>query len=165
MAAAASVIMAGMSLNQGIQDNANKRLAGKIQAQIAEQNARFADIQGQDAIDRGAKAESQYRDQVKRVIGDQRASYAGQGVEVNSGSAQAVQDETAVIGEEQALTIRSNAWREAWGYKVQAAGYQSGGAFAQMQANNEGRNSLITGGMKSLEYGSDAYDRYSKKKG
>lgn len=163
MAAASGAIMAGMSINQGIQDSANKRLSGKIQAQVAESNARFAEIQSEDAIRRGGKAESEYRGQAARVISDQRTSFAGQGVQVNTGTAAAIQDETAIIAEEQALQIRSNAWREAWGYKVQAQGYSSAGKFAQMSANNDAKNSLITGGMRGLEYGAQSWDAYDKR--
>jgi hypothetical protein len=56
------------------------------------------------------------------VIGTQRAEFAAQGVDVGSGSAVDVQKDTAYQGEIDALTLRTNAAREAWGYTVEAQG-------------------------------------------
>jgi hypothetical protein len=88
---------------------------------IAEKNA-------QDAIQRGQVAEQQQRLKTAQIIGGQRAALASQGGDVNSGSPLDIQSDTAGAGEQDALTIRSNAAREAYNYKVQgeSAGAQAG---------------------------------------
>jgi hypothetical protein len=109
--------------------------AGESQQQVAEANAQqsefnahVADLQAADATTRGAEEESRFRTSVRGLIGSQRAGFAGQGVDVGSGSALDVQADAAYLGELDALTIRSNAAREAWGYQVQSENYRQDAA-------------------------------------
>jgi hypothetical protein len=95
--------------------------AANDQADLSDYNAEVADLQAQDALARGAEQESRYRTQVRAAISTQRATLAANDVAVGFGSAADVQADAAYLGELDALTIRTNAAREAWGYQVQAA--------------------------------------------
>jgi len=106
--------------------NAAKR-AGEAQARAAgdaadlsDYNAAVAELQAQDAIARGTEEEQRFRTKVRGSIGAQRAGFAASNIDVNFGSAVDVQADAAMLGELDALTIRSNARREAWGYEVNA---------------------------------------------
>ncbi|HKE43891.1 MAG TPA: hypothetical protein VKB41_05070 [Steroidobacteraceae bacterium] len=90
------------------------------EAQLSDYNAQVAELQAKDALERGGEKESRFRDQVRGLIGSQRAGFAGANVDVGYGSAADVQADAAFLGELDALTIRNNAAREAWGYKVEA---------------------------------------------
>jgi hypothetical protein len=92
--------------------------AAESQAELLDYNAAIADVQAQDATQRGQEEESRFRTGVQTLIGSQRAGFAGAGVDVGFGSAVDVQADAAFLGELDALTIRTNAAREAWGYKV-----------------------------------------------
>src|SRR5262245_53626432 len=96
------------------QDTAND------QARLLEDNATLAEQQAQDAIARGAESEERFRQGVATIIGSQRAASAAANLDVNFGSALDIQHDAAYLGELDALTIRSNAAREAWGYRVDA---------------------------------------------
>jgi len=98
-----------------------QRRASESEAELADYNASVADLQAQDAIERGAESEGRFRQQIRGTIGAQRAGFAGGNVDVGYGSAVDVQADAAFLGELDALTIRTNAAREAWGYKVQGA--------------------------------------------
>lgn len=89
-------------------------------AAILDFNAQAADAQAKDAVTRGLETEGQFRKQLRGYIGTQRAGYAGQGVDVSMGSPLDVQMDTARQGELDALKIEVNAWRESWGYKMEA---------------------------------------------
>jgi len=54
------------------------------------------------------------------AVGTQRAGYAGQNIEVSSGSALDIQADATLLGELDSRQIRQNAMREAWGYQVEA---------------------------------------------
>lgn len=95
--------------------------AAESSAQQQEWNARIADVQAQDAITRGREAEGQLRTQTRGLIGSQRAGFAGQGLDISVGSPVDVQGDTAYLGELDAQTLRANAAREAWGYRVEGA--------------------------------------------
>lgn len=98
-----------------------QRRASEKQAEIIDFNAHVADVQAQDAVERGRQEESRFRQGVRLMVGEQRAGFAASGVDVGYGSAVDVQGDAAYLGELDALTIRQNAQREAWGFKVQAA--------------------------------------------
>lgn len=97
---------------------ANQR-AAESQAELAEYNAGVAEIQARDALERGYDEENRFRQKVKLLIGEQTAGQAASNVDVNFGSAVDVRADAAFLGELDALQIRNNAAREAWGYKVQ----------------------------------------------
>jgi hypothetical protein len=90
------------------------------QAQVLDYNANVADLQAKDAVERGAEAENRFRAQIRGTIGTERAGFAAGNIDVSFGSAVDVQGDAAFLGELDALTLRTNAAREAWGYKVQA---------------------------------------------
>lgn len=99
--------------------NAAER-AGAAAADREIYNSRVAELLSADALARGFDEESRFRTQVRTLIGSQRAAFAGQNVDVGSGSAADVQADAAYLGELDAQTIRLNAAREAWGYQVEA---------------------------------------------
>jgi hypothetical protein len=94
------------------------------QAQVADYNAHVADLQATDAIERGDQAEARFRTQIRGAIGAQRTGFAAGNIDVGFGSAVDVQADAAFLGELDALTIKTNAAREAWGYQVQAYDYR-----------------------------------------
>lgn len=133
------------------------------QKQVYNQNASLAGMQADDAIQRGNLEAGKVRKRTNKMIGDQRASFGAQGIDPASGSAANIENETSAMGELDALTAKNNAWREAWGYKVQANQYTNQGSFAELAADNQSRNTLLTGGMQALGYGAQA--AYYAKKG
>lgn len=96
----------------------------KYQAQVAKNNAELAKDAAKDAEIRGENAAQQTRLRTRQVIGNYRASAAARGVEVDSGSALDTTVDLAGIGELDALLIKDNATREAWGYNNQAIQFQ-----------------------------------------
>lgn len=89
-------------------------------ARIGEYNAGILEAKARDATRRGYEDESRFRIGIRGLIGEQRAGFAGQGVDVSTGSPIDVVTDTAYQGNLDALTIRTNAGREAWGYTAEA---------------------------------------------
>ena len=108
----------------------------KIEQNQIEFAARIADIQASDAIRRGEESANLIRKQREKIKGIQRVSYAGQGVEVASGSAADAQMDTQRAAELDVMTARNNAWMEAWGHRVQAFGIRQRGRYANMASKN-----------------------------
>lgn len=98
--------------------SAERRSAESV-ATLHDFNASVADLQAKDAIARGRDEESRFRQYVRGLVGAQRAGFAASNVDVSFGSALEVQADAVELGELDALTIRTNAAREAWGYQVQ----------------------------------------------
>lgn len=124
----------GLALGGGALDIIGRLRAGAAAKAQADFNARIAEMQAADALARGAEEEGRFRQGVESLIGSQRAGFAGQNVDVGYGSPVDVQADAAFLGELDALTIRSNARREAWGYEVQAENFRRGGDVASSSA-------------------------------
>jgi hypothetical protein len=137
-------------------------LEGKFKSSQYETNAKFSEMAADEALRRGDEEASGYKKKVKGFAGKQRASLAAQGVDVNSGSAAEIQDETKEMGEMDVLKIKNNAWKEAWGHKVQAQDYRSQAAFARSAAAVKRSTTLLTGGMKAIGQGAQAGYYFSK---
>lgn len=83
-------------------------------------NQKISQVMINDLWRQTSKDVRDYKKAVKTEIGSQRANYAAQGVNVSTGSANEMQLETAYQAEVDILTMRNNAYRQAFGYKVQA---------------------------------------------
>jgi len=129
--AAAPLIIAGGSLIMGAvskwkagnaakKQGEQQKQAAESQAGLLDYNANVADLQAKDATARGVEEENKLRTRIRSTIGAQRTQFAAAGVDAGYGSAADTQADAAMLGELDALTVRTNAAREAWGYKVQA---------------------------------------------
>ena len=120
--------------------------AGSEQQKMFVRNAAFAEFQADDALARGAINEQRQRQTTKQVIGSQRVSFAAQNVDVNQGSALDVQADAAYLGELDALTIRNNAAKEAFGYRTGAGDYLQQGQYAWQTGQMQGINTILGAG-------------------
>lgn len=117
-------------------------------AGILDYNAQVAEIKADKAIESGAVEESRFRDNIKKLIGEQRAGFASSGVVVGEGTAGDVVAETAMTGEEDALTIRYNAELQAFDFKTQAQDFRNRAKLERSKRRDpvkEGFKGFLTG--------------------
>ncbi len=88
------------------------------QAQVARNNALIANENVALAGETGAAREAAQGMKTASSVGQMKAATAASGIDVNTGSAAAVRTAAAKLGALDALTIRSNTAREAYGYEV-----------------------------------------------
>jgi hypothetical protein len=110
--------------------------AYEYRSRIAANNAQLADWQAADAVTRGQDAENRQRQKTAQLKGTQRASLAARGIDLGEGSALDILTGTDVLGETDALTLRANAAREAWGYRAQANQYRNDAAMSSRMASS-----------------------------
>lgn len=120
-----TALSVGMTALGQISESKAASNAAKANAQIAENNRILSERQSKDAIERGRAEETDFRRQLAGMKGTQRAAFGASGVSLSSGSPTDILTDTAVLGELDALTIRQNAQREAYGYNVQASNFQT----------------------------------------
>lgn len=165
MGAVSAAIMGGMMLGGAYLQAESQKNEAKYQEKMFELNARMANQQAEDAIKRGDKEAQAHKQKVKGLIGSQRAAMAAQGLDLSDGSALEIQQDTAELGAQDALNIKNNAWREAWGYRVQAADMTGRGRMTAMAGQNNYRNTLIAGGLQAARYGAGSYKGGRQKQG
>lgn len=158
--AVVSLVSAGVSAYSASQQADAISKEGAAQQQLYGFNERAAQLNASDAIARGNKDATTHEKSVMKLRGNQRASLAAQGIDPNSGSAADIIDETTTLGALDAMTIRGNAAREAWGYKMQAQEYNSKGQFVALETENKRRNTLLTGGIQAAGQLANGFQRY-----
>lgn len=126
------------------------RAQGDYEHSLNNRNAGYAERDAQEALRAGDVAANRYGSQIRQLQGQQRAAAASQGVEVGTGSAGEIVDETGRLGALDMLTIRNNAAREAYGYDVQAGDYRHQGRMARNMGKSQSRQTLATGGLRFL---------------
>ena len=141
-----TALMAVSGVMQGVAANR----AAQAEADAANQNARIAEAQSTDAVARGGKEELKQRRKMAILQGEQRAALAASGVNVDSGSALAMQDASMSEGEQDAAAIRFNAAREAWGHNVDAVNYRNKASAARAKGRNVLTGSIIGAGSDLL---------------
>ncbi len=116
-----SLLRAGSAAKAAGDYNANAVInESEYNAKVAEYNASVAELQSKDAISRGQIDESTVRAGTSAAVGQARASYGAQGLNLDVGSPSDVVKSVASGGALDAMTVRLNAARAAWGFGVQA---------------------------------------------
>jgi len=141
----------------GVQQAQAQKAAGNAQEAQAKENAKAADVQARNAVLTGQIDEDRRRQQTRRMLATQRATFAANNVDMSSGSAADILGDTAAIGEQDALLLRANAAREAWGFKVDANNYGNQGRMAKAAGKNAATGTYLTTASNAAAQGASLY--------
>lgn len=165
VALVAAVASAAASAYGAYQQGQANSAMNAYQAQVAKNNQEIANQYATMEIQKGQQLEEQKRQQTAQQEGAIRAAVGASGLDPNAGSPVRLQRDTAMVGEEDALTIRANAARAAYGYQVQGLNYAAQASADEMAARNAaeggslGAFASILGGASSV---SDKWLRYKQ---
>jgi hypothetical protein len=135
---AVGVLGTGMSVIGQMQQGKAQRNMALYQQRVAENNIILSQRAAEDATARGKVEEQSVRQRYRQLIGTQRSTMAANGVLVDTGSASDIVEDTAEIGELDALTVRANAERERQFYLAQGMNFQGEAAMHGLTKKNSG---------------------------
>lgn len=144
-------IIAGAHEAEGILGNA--ALAQKI----ADSNAFFAELDAWEAEAFGYTQSARYQAVIDRTVGAQRVAFASQNVNVNTGTAKAIQQETKLIGFLNTLDMQKQARDRAMGFRMEASNIRLGSDFRRAQAGAQAGAARGAGFGRALSIGIDNY--------
>lgn len=155
----AAVGMGGSAVNAYGQLQAAKAQANayNFNADVMDQNAQIATQKQQWAGELGDQESAASQMKTAAKVGSIKANQGASGVEIGTGSNAAVVESAREIGMLDALTIRSNAAREAYGYATEAHSYKMQAALDRYSAKNAttagniGAASTILGGVAQTQ--------------
>jgi len=151
VAGIASGVVGGVSsYQQGQQQQAYYN----YQAQVAEENAKIA--QSNAALERQQGIEESRLQRIKtaQAVGSQQTAMAANGIDVTQGTAVDVIEDTAAMGELDALQTRYNYERKAIQYEQQANNFTNQSnldIIAGQNAYSAGKMNALAGGIKTVE--------------
>lgn len=152
--AALQIIQTG---SQTYADYQSIKARGRYEESIYNTNARLANLKAKDAIERGKTEANKLRSESRKFIGAQRAAAAAQGVQVDIGSVGDIVNETENLTALDAITIKNNAFREAFGYRVESIEQRYMGQNARRSADFEARSTILTGIQQGALIGGNAF--------
>lgn len=135
---AVTIASAAFSAHQSIQQS-------NYQSDVNEYNARVAENEAQETRNVGVEEENAQRRKTAELLSKQRAQLGASNVDLGSGSALQLQEDTVTLGEADALRIRSNYENQAKSLES-SAGLTSGKADAAKTAGASGAFSSLLGG-------------------
>ena len=123
-------------------DAQNKQ--GKAAAKQSEEDSKVMLQQASQAKEIGNIEEERHLKRVRQMISSQRTAAAANGIDTNFGSPLDLQAETAGLGAADAQQIRTNALREAWGFKVGSVNSLNRASAARTGGRNAAIGTLLT---------------------
>ncbi len=109
-----------------------------------------------DAMARGAVEEQKQRDRARKVMGEQRAALAANGMDATTGSGSQILTDSAGFGEFDAIVARNNAMKQAYGFDTQADNLRAQGAAARKAGTNQAVGTALTAGSSIYSSGAKA---------
>lgn len=117
----ASVLGGVVGAAGALESGAANSAAATYQAQVAANNEKIAQQNAIGAEAAGSTQVEQAGLQTKALVGAEKAAQAASNIDVNSGSALDVRSSAAALGQLNALTIRSQAEKKAFGFETEAS--------------------------------------------
>lgn len=155
VAGTAAVAGAGLSAYGQLQQGKATQAADNYAAQVATNNAAIATQKANWAAEEGVQSASKSQMDTAAKVGAIKANQGASGVTIGEGSSPDVVQSARTAGMLDAMTIRSNAAREAYGFQVdssnqtaQSALYKASGKNA-VKASKIGAASTILGAAAS----------------
>ncbi len=140
-----------------------QKLALAVSADVSDINARMAETAAQQALLSGQREEQRVRLNTANVKSAQRVNLAASGVDISSGSAANVLKSTDVMGEIDALTVKDNAMRQAFGYRARGIDSTNQALMSRAQASAiSPETAFATSGLNSYSRMAPAIDKYFK---
>lgn len=135
---AGSAVAAAGQIQGGIYASQQARYAAKV----AEQNKQLSREGAVDAIVQGQDQQRQLGREVAARVGAQSARMAGNNVDITSGSAARLIDDTRMIGREDRAALGENTRRAVKGYQINAWNYES----EKRAKKAEGKQAIVAAG-------------------
>lgn len=163
ISAAATVIGGGISAYGAISSSQASAAADSYRSQIEQNNATIAGQNANVARAAGEARVTAQRLKTAATVGAIKNDQAASGFDVNSGSNLDVQSSAKELGELDALTVRNEAARQAYGYQTQGVSFDAQSQLDTAKAGNDNTAGLfgaagsILGGASSA---TNAYGRY-----
>lgn len=124
---------------------------GDYEESIAKTNAAIATLQAKQAIAAGDVEAARVKSKTDNMIASERAVQGASGLDVASGSNALVRNATKNVGAMDALTIKNNAARQAWGFQTEAIQDSYKGQFAKLTATANAHQTILNGGLRAIE--------------
>lgn len=151
--------LAGLQLAGGYFASQNIKESARLNQDIANMNAEFAELDAYDAITEGYTEQARYQSVIDQTLGEQQLIMAAQDVDVSYGTASSVQAETNFTAQLNLMEIEKHAQEKALGYKTQARQIKTGGVMQAAEAKTRAGQAMFGAVTGAAQTGISGYRR------
>ena len=151
--------IAGVQLAGGYFASQNIRETAKLNQEIANMNAEFAELDAHDAIVEGATEQARYQEVIDQTLGEQRLILTSQDIDINYGTTGAIQEETRFVSELNLMEIQKQSQERALGYKSQARTIKGQAVLDRADADAKSAQVLFNSAVGAAQTGISGYRR------
>lgn len=157
-----------VSVTSAIQQGQSQQEMYNYQAEVNRNNAKIAEQNAAQERQSGLEEARQQRVKTLQQIGSQQVAFAGNGIDITSGTALDTIEDTAQYGELDALMTQYNAERTALNYEQQANNFNNQAnldKYASANAAKAGRLNGLAAGFDSIASAADGLGNIGKVSG
>lgn len=148
------------AVGTGISQSRAISAQGDYESSVANTNARLSELKANESLHAGDAEIARRNEETKLQTGAARAAAGASGTDVGSGSTARAIRSIGDIGSLDALTIKNNAARTAWGFQTQAVLDRFRGQMARLTAKSQSEQTLVTGGLRAVAGPLSTYSDY-----
>lgn len=149
----ATVVSTTMGVVGSVQQAKSTQAQYNYQAEVNRRNAKVAQANADQKRQEGIEESRMQRMKTLQKIGSQQAAMAANGIDISSGTALDIVEDTSAMGELDALTTRYNAETQAQAYEQQANNFSNQAnldVFAGQNAYKSGMINAVGQGFQGL---------------
>ena len=146
IAAVTSTVLGTVS---SVQQGKQQQVMYNYQAKVAEENAKIANKNAATERQTGIEEARLQRMKTLQAVGSQQAAMAANGMDVTQGTSLDIIEDTAAMGELDALQIQTNYERKAQSYEAQANNFNNQASMDVIA----GKNAYTAGQIKAVQTG------------
>ena len=158
-------MLIGSQLTKGFTDKEDLLLQGQRARNVGDFNSKMANIDAQQELDKGRERAQEQGRLINQLAGEQAAGYAGQGIDLASGSVQRTIEGSRELGQRDVDLMTINSRRKALGLRQEGDRSRLYGRLGQEAKRKEAAMSPVTGAYKAaqtfMQFG-DVFDPVDK---
>ena len=147
--AIAAVTSTALGTVSSVQQGKQQQAMYNYQAKVAEENAKIANKNAATERQTGIEEARLQRMKTLQAVGSQQAAMAANGMDVTQGTSLDIIEDTAAMGELDALQIQTNYERKAQSYEAQANNFNNQASMDVIA----GKNAYTAGQIKAVQTG------------
>lgn len=151
--------IAGLQLAGGYFAAQNIRETAELNREIAEMNAQFAEWDAYDSELEGLSELARYQSTIDKVLSEQRAIAAAQGVDLSFGTAGAIHEEDKFNAELNKMELQKRAQESALGYTRQARDIRLGATLEHADAQRRAGQTMFNSAIGAAQTGISGYKK------
>lgn len=148
--AVATIASTAIGTVSSVQQGKQQKAMYNYQAQVAEENAKIANKNAANERQTGIEEARLQRMKTLQAVGSQQAAMAANGMDVTQGTSLDIIEDTAAMGELDALQIQTNYERKALAYEQQGLNYSNESRMDVIAGKNAYKTGMINAAQTGL---------------